>query len=398
MSWSDRPDLLLAYDFPPIGGGIARLMAEVARRYPEPGLVVCTGAHPEAAAADRDAGCRVERIAVPARRLRTLSGLLAWRRRALALAAEVGAGFAWCGNVRPAAPVGRAVGRRGAGYGLIVHGGDLLALRRKTADAWVARRRAIADFRDAAWIVANSGRTAALARELLDDLGLPDPGDRLRVVPLGSDPARFRPDLDPEPARRELGLPDGRWLLTVARLVRHKGVDVALEAFARVADRYPDLRYAVAGDGPEVASLRAAAARLGVADRVHLLGQVPDRLLPGLYALATIYVGLSRDEGLDVEGFGIALADAAAAGLPVVAGRSGGTDDAMRDGETGFRVDPAAPEAAAGALARLLDDPAAARAMGRAGRALVERHLNWDRVARDLADLSRRSRASAGRR
>src|SRR5207245_951545 len=123
----------------------------------------------------------------------------------------------------------------------------------------------------------------------------------------------------------------------------------------------------------------------GVAERVRFLSEVSERDLPALYNIATVYVGASRRaERIGVEGFGLALVEASACGLPVVAGNSGGIPDAVRDGETGFLVPPEDPAAFADAICRLLADKAAAQRMGQAGRRAVETYFNWDRVVRDL--------------
>jgi len=229
------------------------------------------------------------------------------------------------------------------------------------------------------------------ARELtlrtLGGLDLPIVADRVVTVPLGTDPERFRPEVDPGPARRHFGLEEGRWLLTVARLTPHKGIDTALRMLARLAPRYPDLRYAVAGQGEDSGRLKALAAELGVADRVRWLGAVGDDLLPSLYCNATLYLGLSRRDGNEVEGFGISMVEASGSGVPVIGGRSGGVPDAVRDGETGVLVDPGAPDEAVIVAAQLLDDPLGARHLGEAGRRAVEQFYNWDRVARDLRRL-----------
>jgi phosphatidylinositol alpha-1,6-mannosyltransferase len=142
------------------------------------------------------------------------------------------------------------------------------------------------------------------------------------------------------------------------------------------------------GTGEGRREIEALAAELGVADRLRLLGGVPDADLPALYNLADVYVGASRRTALSVEGFGIAIAEAASAGRPVVAGRSGGIPEAVKNGETGLLVDPESPEEVAESVRRLLRDRPLATRLGEAGRREIERYYNWDRVAADLAAIA----------
>src|SRR5439155_11518333 len=190
------------------------------------------------------------------------------------------------------------------------------------------------------------------------------------------------------PALRErFDLPDNstRWLVTVARLEKHKGMDTVIEALPAILERAPDVCYAVAGTGPDRERLEKRAHELRLGDRVRFLGGVGDQDLPAFYNLASVYVGASRRaERLGVEGFGISLVEASACGLPVVAGNSGGIPDAVRDGETGFLVPPEDPAALAAAIVRLLASPDLAKRVGAAGRRAVETYYNWDRVVRDL--------------
>lgn len=388
-------DLLLTYDFPPMGGGIARWMAEIALRYPAGELIVSTGSMADSEAADRRYPNRVDRLAIPARRLKNLQGLVQWSRRVTALVAEHQAGFLWCGNLRPAAyPAKWAHERSGIPYGIIVYGGDLLALRINYRDSRLKRVAAQALLGTADVLVACSRWTHDLACDVLRELGLSERTGRVRVVPLGTDPDVFRPGLDPAPLIAGHALPAGRWLLTVARLVPHKGMDITIRALAHLATRYPDLRYAIVGQGPERAALEDLARREGVAERVHFLSELGDASLPLAYALATVYVGASRQTAKDVEGFGIALLEAQAAGIPVVAGRSGGIPDAVQHGVTGMLTDPEDPAGVAAAVAELLDDPDGARQLGAAGRTAVERFFNWSRVVAELRAVSAEARSA----
>jgi phosphatidylinositol alpha-1,6-mannosyltransferase len=382
--------LLLTYDFPPIGGGIARWMAELARRYPAGSLVVSTGQQGDASEVDAGFPNRVDRLSIPSRRLRTIQGILLWSRRVAVLARSTDAEFIWCGNIKPAAyPAKWTMERTGTPFGILLHGGDLLILQHQVHQSAIRRKTAAALLSSAAVLVANSEWTRDRCLTLLSELDIDATPDRVRVVPLGADHEFFRPGLDTREVRARYGLGEGRWLLSVARLSRHKGIDTALQALARLRSRYPDLRYAVVGTGEEQEALAAEARELGLADRVRFLTDVPDRDLPALYNIAEVYLGVSRLMEQRVEGFGISLAEASACGVPVVAGRSGGIPAAVRDGETGLLVDAEQPEAVAETLASLLDDAALRARLGAAGRRAVESHYNWDRVTADLVRIGR---------
>ncbi|HXQ27968.1 MAG TPA: glycosyltransferase family 4 protein [Gemmatimonadales bacterium] len=379
--------LLLAHDFPPLGGGIARLHSELALRFPPGELIVSTPADPDAAEVDGAFGGAVDRLPISRNRVKTLPGLLLWSRRATALTREHGVRFVYCGNVKPAGYPARWVHERlGIPYCIFLYGGDLLSELHKYHHSAFKRRSGKAIIGGAAALVAISTWTRDLALSVLGELGLDGHGKRLRIVRLGTDPERFRPGIDPTALRDRLRLPNrGVWLLTVARLDPHKGVDTGIRALPAILARHRDVQYAVAGSGPERDRLERLAHQTGVAAHVHFLGEVAERDLPALYNLASVYVGLSRRaERIGVEGFGISLVEASASGLPIVAGNSGGVPDAVRDGETGFLVPPEDPEAVAAAVCRLLDDRALAAQVGAAGRHAVETYYNWDRVVRDM--------------
>lgn len=399
-----RPHLLLCLDFPPMGGGIARFMGEIARHYPPGRLVVSTGEGPGDLGADAIYPNRIDRLPVVASRLRRPWSLARWSIRVVRLAGDLGAEFAWCGNLRPAGyPAWWAHRRAGLRYGVILHGHDLLSTRKRTR-ATPSRGRVVkALLGGASAIVANSAYTQQVCEEYLEELGIGEGRSRLHRVPLGTDPGRFRPGLDTADVRRRYGLPPGgRWLLTVARLTPHKGFDTALRALAALGPGFEDVRYLAIGSGADEGRLRHLAGELGLQDRFHLLQGVGDADLPALYNVGTVYVGLSRAIGLQVEGFGISLTEASASGLPVIGGRSGGVEDAVREGETGLLVDPEDVDAAAALIRQLLADGELAGGLGAGGRAAAESYFNWSRVATDLQRLAAASlpttpRSPAGR-
>jgi len=211
----------------------------------------------------------------------------------------------------------------------------------------------------------------------------------VRVVTLGTDPERWRPDVHAAGEfRRRRDLPDGRWLVTVARLVAYKGIDTGIHLLASLCADHPDLHYAVIGRGEDEAALRTLARELGVADRVHLLTDVGDDELAAAYSVGDVYLGLTRETSTAVEGFGIAFVEAAACGLPVVATRSGGIPDAVVDGVTGILTEPGDSDGARNAIVRLLNSRDLRARMGSAGRSRVEYHGNTRRVVADLRAIA----------
>ena len=368
-------------------------MGELALRYPPHSLLVSTGRHAGSEASDRRFPQAIDHVGIRATRLRTLNGLALWTARAGALARRSGAAFAWCAELKPAGYPARWLSARHAvPYGVIVHGTELLLLQAKMHRSRFKRWTARQLLGGAAVVVANSRWTAALARTVLDALGRPTLARDVRVVPLGTTPSHFRPGIDPRSVRAKYGLDGGPWLLTVSRLDTHKGIDTAIRALPAVRAAFPTVRYAVAGVGSRRPEFERLVATLGLGDAVRFLGFVADDELPALYNAADLYVGASRRYDLLAEGFGIALVEASACGLAVVAGDSGGVPDAVRDGETGLLVDPDDPAAVTVGITRLLGDPALRRRLGDAGRRAVETYYNWDRVARDLIAIDREFR------
>lgn len=377
--------LLLTYDFPPIGGGIARMMGELARRYPPGSLTVSTGRCPGSDSVDAALPNRVHRASVDSRRLRTIQGLIVWSRQARALARAFDPEFVWCGNLKPAGfPAAWIHRRAGTPYGIFLHGSELLLLQHRIR--YLPRKRIAAAFalRHAAVLVCVSEWTRQLCLRVLEEMGF-GPGEvELRTLALGTDPERFVPGLDSREVRARYGLGERPWLLTVARLAAHKGIDTGIEALAALRASHPELQYVVVGNGVKQSELESLARRRGVGDRVRFLTAVADADLPALYNGAVLYLGLSRPEELLIEGFGISLTEASACGIPVVGGRAGGIPDAVRDGETGLLVDSTDLDAVLAAIHCLLADPALRLRLGQAGRRAVETHYNWERVTREV--------------
>ncbi len=177
-------------------------------------------------------------------------------------------------------------------------------------------------------------------------------------------------------ARLRLGVdPDQRVVLAVGRLLVQKGHRYLVEALPELVARFPDVVVVIVGDGALRAELVARATSLGVQDRLRLVGFVEDAR--SLLGAADVFVLPSRQEALPLSAL-----EAMDAGLPVVGTRVLGTAEVVVDGVTGLLVRPEDPAALAGAIGRLLADPARARRYGAAGRERFAERYTSDRMAR----------------
>ena len=375
--------LFVTQDYAPDRGGMARRHVELCRRFGDAtnSMAVSTVANAEAAQFDAAEDYTIVRQPFGFSRANRFSNQIRWARSLVTDWKDVDA--IHCGNIRP---VGYSVywahRRLGIPYLLYVNGGDLLRERRKSASL-LKRLTAREIFSGAAGVVATSSWVAELSADVMREVGVTNPPP-VAAIGLGTDPAHFSPARNSGTLRERWGIGDAPVLLTVARLVPHKGQDAGIRVLAELQEEFPELRYVLVGDGHYEGDLRRLAAELGVAGRVIFAGNLSDDELPEAYATSTVYLGLSRiDREINAEGFGISFLEAAASGVPSVAGDSGGVSSAVLDGETGFLVSPADVGAAASKVRLLLAEPALRKAMGAAGRTAVETHFNWDRVAHD---------------
>ena len=219
-------------------------------------------------------------------------------------------------------------------------------------------------------------------RDLTVALGLP--AERVTFIPNGVNPSRFAAEASAQAWRERLGLQPGEQVaLCPRRLDPKNGVAHFVDAALRLAEAgRSDVRFVIAGDASGVASARYAREILRHirtsphAGRFAVLGAVDNREIAGLYALSAVVVIPSL-----IEATSIAALEAMASGRPLVASRVGGLPFLVRDGENGLLVPPADPAALAGAMVRLLDDPALRTTCGARGRTRVEQELSWDAIA-----------------
>lgn len=359
--------LLVTNDFPPKVGGIQNYLWELWRRLPPESTTVLTTPYRGTNDFDAQQPIRIERD-----RSKVLLPTRALARRIDKLAAELDVDLVL---LDPAVPLGIVGPWLERPYGVVVHGAEVTVPGRLPIAGSVLRRV----LSGAEVVIAAGGYPAAEARRCAG-IDLPT-----IIVPPGVDTDRFVPlgDGERKEVRRRLGFdPDAPLIVGMSRLVPRKGFDVVIDASAELANRWPTLQVAIAGSGRDRARLERRAKRRGAP--VRFLGRVDDADLIPFLGSADVFAMLCRNRwaGLEQEGFGIVFLEAAACGVPVVAGLSGGSAEAVVDGQTGIVVEhPRETSAVVRAIERLLKDAVLARQLGDAGRHRAEVEFTHDRLA-----------------
>lgn len=376
--------LIVTNDFPPRTGGIESFVLAMARRMPPDRVLVHTARQRGDAAFDATLPFPVVRD--PSRLMVPTPAIGA---RAARIARSEGCDRVWFGA---AAPLGLLAGRlRAAGVERLVattHGHEVW---------WAsvpATRPLLRRIGEGCDVVTHLGEycRSRIAPAL-------SPAARARMVRLtpGVDDAAFHPGSGEE-VRRELGLADRPVLVCVSRMVARKGQDMLVRAMPQIRRRVPGVCLLLVGDGPHRSRVQRLVDELDLRDDVVLTGRVPWALTPAYYDAGDVFCMPSRTRrgGLEPEALGICYLEAAATGLPVVAGASGGAPDAVLDGENGFVVDGRDVDAIASRCGQLLTDRDLARRFGERGRAWVAHAWRWDDLAVRLQRLLAGQSVAAG--
>jgi phosphatidylinositol alpha-1,6-mannosyltransferase len=356
-------------------GGIESFVLAMAQRLGPASVVVHTAR--QAGDDEFDAGLPFPVVRDPSRIMLPTPAIT---RRVAATARRYGCDSVWFGA---AAPLGLMASRlrRYANVRRTVattHGHEVWWA--KTPGARQLLRR-IGDTNDVLTYVAEFTR-AEIAKALSRDAA----EAMVRLTP-GVDTGHFNPKVEASSVLTRYGLVGRRVVLCVSRLVERKGQDVLVEAWPLVRHAVPDAALLIVGDGPMRDKLYRRVAELGLDESVVFTGPKPWRELPAFFASGDVFCMPTRTRkfGLEVEALGIVYLEAAATGLPIVVGESGGAPDTVVNGETGFLVDGSDPRAVADRLIMLLNDPELAARLGAAGRRMVVDDWQWSVVVERLA-------------
>jgi phosphatidyl-myo-inositol dimannoside synthase len=175
------------------------------------------------------------------------------------------------------------------------------------------------------------------------------------------------------------------YILSVGRLVHRKGFDTLIEAFAKLDQTtFGDHSLVIIGDGPERDHLKELADELFVSTSVTFLTSIPDKDLPALYTGAQVFALTPRQLPTDYDGFGIVYLEAAACGVPAIATKSGGAQEAVLHNKTGFVVPPDNPQAVHDALATLLSDTSLHDRLAKQAKLRARSEFMWEEKAQIL--------------
>lgn len=362
-------------DYPPIEGGIATLTLQISRELARLGHEVTVIA-PGFGGMDRfDAD-------EPLRVVRYRGYALGWLRYfPMERAARPWLNDADCVLAINVAYAGLMAKRRKRPYVVMAYGYEFLKFGRNP----IMKRVLLSVYGSAHRIVAISSFT----RNALVAFGV-EP-DRIEVILPGAPSPANQSEARVASVRAKYGIDSSPIILAVGRFIARKGQETLIDALQAVLAEFPSVKLVLAGRGPRLDAARRMAVERGVGANVIFTGRVSDEELAALYQCCDVFALPAGEEpGGHVEGFGLVYAEAQAYGKPVIAGRSGGTLDAVIDEKTGLLIEAGNPSAASTALLRLLNDPQLARSLGEAGRRRVEAELNWESFTRRLAHVLER--------
>lgn len=386
--------LFCNYEYPPLGGGggvvMAALARELARRHT---VTVLTSGALGLPAENTEGGVRVLRVPVFFRKelaVANFASMMAYLPmaglRGLWLRRSGGFDVINTHFVVPTGPVGHALSRLYRVPNVLsVHGGDLYDPSKGSSPhrhAWLRMPiRRLLQRADA--LVGQSRNTLQHVEDIY----------RVRretqLIPLGIE----RPPATTQAARSDFGLPkDAFVMVTVGRVVARKATVQLVRALH--ASARPNAHLLIVGDGPDAAAVRKAAADAGLAERVHLLGQVSEERKFRALSVADVFVSASQHEG-----FGLVFLEAMAHGLPIICYDHGGQTDFLADGETGFVAPLNDLDRFTRGIVDLHDRSANRRAMAEENRRRVEGYFidscarryeaEFDTVVRNFAATSR---------
>lgn len=353
--------LLITFEYPPTKGGIAAYLYGLCKNTPYDWHVLCDGKKKILAENVTVATLLFPRFFW----LRWLAGLPAIIKKmreikpaALVVSHTLPLGYVAC--------IARFIARVPCKCILICHGMDVAQPRHFFWKRFLTGRV----LRSVDYIIANSNFT----KNIISQYGIPE--NKITVV---------YPGIDQKPLSSHHR--NAPILLSLGRLTQRKGFDCVIMSLPQIVNEIKDVRYIIAGDGPDKQRLKKLAFALGVQEYVWFTGAVDSAMKEKLLASAQVFAMPSRNINGDVEGFGIVFLEAAMHSIPCVGSTHGGVPEAIDDTLSGVLVDPMSIDEISRAIITLMKSPELALNMGTHGRERALRLFSWEKVVQPFCNV-----------
>ncbi|HHT9113574.1 MAG: glycosyltransferase family 4 protein [Planctomycetes bacterium] len=383
---SKKINLLITNDFPPIVSGISTVFYQIWKRLPPDRTMILAPKAPGCDEFDKKEPFHIIRKRIPTgesgktKLVKMIFNIF----YALYHIRKYNIGKLHCGQILSVGPAGLICKKLfGIKYNVYVYGSETLRFGNSRMMSWLMKK-VIEEAED---LVPNSAFTMheyerwGISRKKM-----------VMIVP-GVDSVFFHPQEKSRYLVDKYHLQDKQIIMTVGRLDERKGHDMVIRAMAHVVKQFPNVVYMIVGKGREEQRLKNLADNLKLQDHVIFTGFVADESLPDYYNLCDVFVLPNRETELhdqlkgDYEGFGVVFLEASACGKPVIAGKSGGSCEAVVNGVTGLMVDPRNEGEIGRAIERTLSDKNFANQLGMAGRSRAEKEFDWQHIAKTMESI-----------
>ena len=377
---SKKISLLITNDFPPIVSGISTVFYQIWKRLPSDSTMVLAPKVPGCNEFDKRESFHIIRKKIPTgesgktKLVKMIFNIF----YALYHIRKYNIGKLHCGQILSVGPAGLICKKLfGVKYSVYVYGSETLRFGNSRMMSWLMKKV----IEEAEELVPNSEFTL----HEYERWGVPR--EKMVTIVPGVDTVFFHQEGKSRYLVEKHRLQDKQIIMTVGRLDERKGHDMVIRAMAHVIKQFPNVAYMIVGKGREEQRLKNLADNLKLQDLVVFAGFVADESLPDYYNLCDVFVLPNRETEShdqlkgDYEGFGVVFLEASACGKPVIAGKSGGSCEAVVDGTTGLMVDPRSESEIAHTIGRILVDKNFANRLGMAGRNRAEKEFDWRHIA-----------------
>lgn len=379
-----KKTLVLSEIFPPVKGGSGRWLWEVYTRIHDNNIIVAAGDSEESYQVDCASDLKTYRINLSSSSwgIKSSIGLkFYWRvyKQIKKIINQDAIEAVHCGRCLPEGVIGYLINKTiQIPYICYVHGEDVETAATSRELRWIVNKV----LGGATYLVCNSRNTSDI---VLNKWKVH--ANKVKVVHPGVDTQCFVPATNDSSVRDSLGWGSRPVILTVGRLQERKGHDMMIKALMSIKEAFPNVLYAIIGEGEQRNALDKLVSDLGLQDNVMFMSGLSDDKMIQCYQQCNVFILPNRTVGRDIEGFGMVLVEAQACAKPVIAGNSGGTAETMLVNKSGYIVDCTSVNAISEKILLLLSDKKLNEEMGRSGVAYVNAKLDWHSLSQQAGQL-----------